>query len=82
MGKKKCGGGGGKNSIMNGRALFQYNPDLFKDDEVEEAPTTKKEEEEKTGDDQIQEKPEEEAQVDADLFQDEAGDADQDIDFD
>jgi hypothetical protein len=25
--------GKGKNSIMNGRALFQYNPDLFKDDE-------------------------------------------------
>jgi hypothetical protein len=23
----------GKNSIMNGRALFTYNPDLFKDDE-------------------------------------------------
>lgn len=24
----------GKNSIMNGRALFTYNPDLFKDDEA------------------------------------------------
>ena len=23
----------GKNSIMNGRALFSYNPDLFRDDE-------------------------------------------------
>ena len=32
MGKKKGGGGGNaKNSILNGRALFQYNPDLFKD---------------------------------------------------
>lgn len=28
---KKGKGGGGKNSILNGRALFQYNPDLFKD---------------------------------------------------
>ena len=28
MGKKKQGG---KNSILNGRALFQFNPDLFKD---------------------------------------------------
>ena len=25
------GGGAGKNSIMNGRALFSYNPDLFTD---------------------------------------------------
>ena len=24
----------GKMSIMNGRALFTYNPDLFKDDEI------------------------------------------------
>ena len=31
----------GKNSIMNGRALFQYNPDLFVDDEE---PEVKKEE--------------------------------------
>jgi hypothetical protein len=23
----------GKNSVMNGRALFSYNPDMFKDDE-------------------------------------------------
>lgn len=23
----------GKNSIMNGRALFSYNPELFKDDD-------------------------------------------------
>jgi hypothetical protein len=23
----------GKNSVMNGRALFTYNPDLFQDDE-------------------------------------------------
>ena len=27
------GAAGGKNSIMNGRALFQYNPDLFRDDD-------------------------------------------------
>ena len=26
-----AGGGASKNSIMNGRALFQYNPDLFRD---------------------------------------------------
>ena len=32
-GKKKGKLEGGKNSIMNGRALFQYNPDLFKEAE-------------------------------------------------
>lgn len=26
--------GKGKNSIMNGRALFTYNPDVFKDEEA------------------------------------------------
>ena len=29
-GKGGRGAGGAKNSIMNGRALFTYNPDLFK----------------------------------------------------
>lgn len=63
MGKKKTGGGGGKNSIMNGRALFQYNPDLFKDhdeDTTATTTTTAKDEEEKVGepdDGQIKEKP-------------------------
>ena len=34
MGKKKgAGAKGGKNSVMNGRALFQYDPNLFKDDD-------------------------------------------------
>ena len=53
MGKKKGAGtkGGGKNSIMNGRALFQYNPDLFKDDDNanidDTGPTEAKDEEEK-----------------------------------
>ena len=35
----------GKNSIMNGRALFTYNPDLFKEEEVEEKKELPKEEE-------------------------------------
>jgi len=30
---KKGGGGQGKNSILNGRALFLYNKELFKDDD-------------------------------------------------
>ena len=51
MGKKKgAGAKGGKNSVMNGRALFQYNPDLFKDEDNEgeaEGPTQAKDEEEK-----------------------------------
>ena len=55
MGKKgkKSGGGGGKNSIMNGRALFTYNPDLFKDDDGDgdDGPTNAKNEEEKQADD-------------------------------
>jgi len=25
----------GKNSVLNGRALFSYNPELFKDDDAE-----------------------------------------------
>lgn len=53
MGKKGKGGAkGGKNSIMNGRALFQYNPELFKDGEgAEDEPTTAKDEESKQADD-------------------------------
>lgn len=53
MGKKgKKAGGGGKNSIMNGRALFSYNPDLFKDDQGDDdvGPTNAKDEEEKQAD--------------------------------
>jgi len=50
---KKGGAGGGKNSIMNGRALFSYNPDLFVDDEGEnDAPTNAKDEEEKQADEE------------------------------
>ena len=68
---KKGKGGGGKNSILNGRALFSYNPDLFKDGddaEGESADTSgapAKDEEEKQADDgQIKEKTE----VDESLF--------------
>lgn len=32
-GKNTKGALGGKSSIMNGRALFSYNPDLFTEDE-------------------------------------------------
>ena len=39
----------GKNSVMNGRALFTYNPDLFKDKDdegLEKIPEKKQEQEE------------------------------------
>ena len=85
MGKKKQGG---KNSVLNGRALFTFNPDLFKDgDDETGADTSKaassdqapgKDEEEKQADDgQIQEQP---AEVDESLFQ--GQDAEEDVDFD
>ena len=59
-----------KNSkgVMNGRALFTYNPDLFKDDEAAQ-PAEK----------QIEEK-KEEAAVDEQLFA--AEEVDEDVDFD
>jgi len=63
--KKK---GAGKNSIMNGRALFTYNPDLFVDDEH-------------AAEGDLEEK-EEEAKVDTDLFAGETVDADEEVDFD
>lgn len=84
MGKKKQGG---KNSILNGRALFQFNPDLFKDgDETVDssaagdtkAPILAKDEEEKQADDDGQIK--EQAEVDESLFQ--GQDAEEDVDFD
>lgn len=66
-------------NFMSGKALFSFNPELFKDDagaadedayEEEGFPTQKQDNEEKK-----------EAPVDADLFADEAG-ADEDVDFD
>jgi hypothetical protein len=33
LGKKGKSGGAGKNSILNGRALFTFNPELFKDND-------------------------------------------------
>ena len=53
---------------MNGRALFTYNPDLFKDDEAA------------VGAEEMAEIPEEEQKVDNDLFKDEV--VDEDVDFD
>ena len=52
---------------MNGRALFTYNPDLFKDEEMgnEETKETK-----------------EEAKVDENLFAAEADANDEEVDFD
>ena len=47
---------------MNGRALFSFNPDLFKDMEIEET--------------------KEEAKVDENLFAEEAGAEDDDVEFD
>lgn len=89
LGKKGNKAGGGKNSILNGRALFQFNPELFKDNEdggaeqskgsaAEKAPALAKAEEEKVADDgQITEKP----QIDESLFQGEDA-GDEDVDFD
>jgi hypothetical protein len=43
----------GKQSVMNGRALFTYNPDLFQDNEeaTDDVPTKKMEEESKVDED-------------------------------
>ena len=58
---------GGKNSIMNGRALFTYNPDLFVDDDNAAAEADLEQNEE--------------AKVDNELFAGEDG-ADEEVDFD
>ena len=68
---------------MSGRALFQYNPDLFQDDDnaaadYDEIP---EEEEHKAGE-TVPEKEEEPAAVDEALFAAEATGADEDVDFD
>jgi hypothetical protein len=67
--KKK---GAGKNSIMNGRALFTYNPDLFVDDDNAAAEADMEDIKEEA----------EEAKVDTDLFAGETVDADEEVDFD
>ena len=64
----------GKNSIMNGRALFAYNPELFKDDDiaVESQPQPEANEESKQED-----------IVDENLFKEEAGnEEEEEVDFD
>lgn len=93
MGKKRGGGGAaGKNSVLNGRALFQYNPDLFKEGDGGDAeeptlngdgtgPTQANNEEEKEGDGDDQIKESKQPQVDETLFQGQE-DADEDVDFD
>jgi len=58
--------GKGKNSIMNGRALFTYNPDLFIEDEAAEPEVLEKVEEEK---------------VDATLFAEQAVEEEVDFDW-
>ena len=68
--KTKKKGTGGKNSIMNGRALFTYNPDLFVDDENAAA------------DGDLEETKEEEAKVDTEIFAGEVVDEDEEVDFD
>jgi len=50
-----AGGGGGKNSIMNGRALFSYNPDLFTDADGAADATAYEEEDANGGLDKIEE---------------------------
>ena len=70
-GKVKKGGakGAGKNSIMNGRALFTYNPDLFKDDE-------------NAADEKTYEEAKEESKVDEKLFAAEEVNEEEEVDFD
>jgi hypothetical protein len=65
--KKSKKSTGGKNSIMNGRALFTYNPDLFVDDDNAAAEADLEQNEE--------------AKVDNELFAGEDG-ADEEVDFD
>ena len=51
MGKKRGGGGAaGKNSVLNGRALFQYNPEEPTLNGDATGPTQANNEEEKEGD--------------------------------
>lgn len=91
--KGKGGTGGGKrNNIMSGRALFAYNPDLFKDDENAGDAQDYEEEEKKESDAPKAEKKYDDAgkgeekvadvAVDQDLFAAEAGEVDEDVDFD
>lgn len=56
---------------MNGRALFTYNPDLFKDDDGAAAADIYEEEKEA-----------EPEKVDQSLFSGENAEADEDVDFD
>ena len=65
--KKSKKSTGGKNSIMNGRALFTYNPDLFVDDDNAAAEADMEQNEE--------------AKVDNELCAGEDG-ADEEVDFD
>lgn len=85
---KSKGGKGRAHGIMSGRALFQYNPDLFKDDEnagaaedYEEALEAVEESKEEYKASEAPEKKEEPAVDDA-LFAAEATGADEDVDFD
>lgn len=85
---KGKGGGPAKKgkNIMNGRALFKYNPDMFEDDEnaadaatyVEEGEEEEKKESEKYDEGEKAE----EAVVDKDLFAGETVEDDEDVDFD
>ena len=81
--KAKGKGVGKAHSIMSGRALFQYNPDLFQDDENAGAADDYEviQEEAKEGE-TVPEKEEQKATVDEALFAAEATGADEDVDFD
>lgn len=61
----------GKNSIMNGRALFQFNPDLFVDND-----------DEATNEILVKNENQEEEKVDESLFAGEVVDEDEEVDFD
>ena len=73
----------GQMKFMSGRALFSYNPELFKDDDEETKDTDENFEEikeEAKAEDEFEESKDEEVKVDQDLFKDEGGN-DEDVDF-
>lgn len=81
--KGKGGTGGAKrNNIMSGRALFAYNPDLFKDDDNAGAADDYTEEESKEGEKKDTKNYESKVAVDAELFAAEDGQVEEEVDFD
>lgn len=80
--KGKGGTGGAKrNNIMSGRALFAYNPDLFQDDDNAGAADDYTEES-KEGEKKDTKTYESKVAVDSELFAADAGQVEEEVDFD